>query len=158
MLGGDPVAIANSLAGPARIGDTVDAQLDLIHVSSGLAAVFGRLAEVGGRPVVVGGSVRDALLGISSKDVDIECYSVIYEVLAEALADLGKVDIIGASFGVLKLWSDVDTALPRRDNKVGVGHRAFDVEVDPFLSFEAASARRDFTINAMGWDPLTGEA
>ena len=101
----------------APIRDTVDVHQDLIALPSGLTAVIDRLAEVGGHPVVVGGSVRDALLGIASKDVDIECYSVSYEVLAAALADLGKVDIVGASFGVLKLWLDgldVDIALDRK--------------------------------------------
>ena len=104
---------------------------DLIGITPELGTVLERLNRAGGRPVIVGGSVRDALLGTPSNDVDVECYSLSYRDLTEALADLGRVDLVGASFGVLKYTTDtlsVDISLPRRDNKVGVGHRGFDVD------------------------------
>ena len=135
-------------------------RVDLIGITPELGTVLERLTRAGGRPVIVGGSVRDALLGTPSNDVDVECYSLSYRDLTEALADLGRVDLVGASFGVLKYTTDtlsVDISLPRRDNKVGVGHRGFEVDVDHTLSFVEASARRDFTINAIGWNPATGE-
>ena len=133
---------------------------DLIELTPELGVVLERLLRVGGRPMIVGGSVRDALVGVVSKDIDIECYAISYDVLAETLAEVGRVDLVGASFGVLKYWAgdlDVDISLPRRDNKNGVGHRDFEIEVDHTLSFVEASARRDFTINAIGWNPATGE-
>ena len=141
-------------------GNTELMRADLIDLTPALGVVLDRLIDAGGRPMIVGGSVRDALLGIRSADIDIECYSISYGELADTLSEVGRVDLVGASFGVLKYWAnglDVDVSLPRRDNRIGVGHRGFEIEVDHTLSFVEASARRDFTINAIGWDPATGE-
>ena len=134
--------------------------VDLIKLEPALRSVLGRLTAAGGRPIIVGGAVRDALLKVPSKDFDIECYSLDYAAVARALTGLGRIDVVGAAFGVLKCWSgylDLDISLPRRDSKVGSGHRGFEVEVDHTLAFVEASARRDFTINAVGWDPASGE-
>jgi tRNA nucleotidyltransferase (CCA-adding enzyme) len=114
------------------------------------------VAEHGGRAIVVGGFVRDRLLGRLSKDVDLEVYGLPAAELCRLLESVGRVDVVGESFTVYKV-KDVDVSLPRRESKVGRGHRGFAVTGDPSLSFENASRRRDFTINAIGWDPLTDE-
>jgi tRNA nucleotidyltransferase (CCA-adding enzyme) len=115
-----------------------------------------RVRAAGGRALVVGGWVRDRLLGRPSKDVDIEVYGVPAERLRELLQEFGRVNVVGESFTVYKI-GDVDVALPRRESKVGRGHRGFDVAGDPDLPIAEAARRRDFTINAIGWDPLTGD-
>ena len=119
----------------------------------------------GGRALLVGGCVRDHLLSRLSTtncqlptDFDIEVYGLAPEKLQATLATRFRLDLVGASFGVLKLHGhDIDVALPRRETKLGEGHRAFEMEYDPFLKIEEASARRDFTVNAIYMDPLTGE-
>ncbi|MCC7242540.1 MAG: HD domain-containing protein [Acidobacteria bacterium] len=63
---------------------------------------------------------------------------------------------VGQAFPVFKLGA-VDVALPRRESKTGRGHKGFAVEGDPHLPLEDAARRRDFTINAVAWDPLTDE-
>lgn len=114
------------------------------------------IRAAGGRPLIVGGSVRDWLLGIPSKDIDIEVHGYVEpEAIQKALAKVGKVDAVGMSFGVLKFGYDVDISFPRRDSKTGEGHTGFAIQVDPTMSIEEAMSRRDFTINAMGYDPLT---
>lgn len=111
--------------------------------------------------MLVGGCVRDALMGLASKDVDLEVYGIADpDVLALALAAAGKVTEAGKSFGVFKVRSggtEVDVSLPRRENKTGAGHRGFAVIPGGGLGFAEASARRDFTINALMADPVTGE-
>jgi tRNA nucleotidyltransferase (CCA-adding enzyme) len=110
----------------------------------------------GGRALVVGGWVRDRLLGRTSKDVDLEVYGIGAEDLRRLLEGFGRVDTVGESFTVYKV-GPVDVALPRVESKAGRGHRGFVVRGDPTLSYVEASRRRDFTINSIGWDPLTGE-
>ena len=113
------------------------------------------------RAYLVGGCVRDALLGRPVKDFDVEVHGVDYPALARALSRWGRVDLVGKAFGVAKVTlpdgSQHDFSLPRRDSKVAPGHRGFEVTVDPGLTVEEASARRDFTINSMLLDPRTGE-
>lgn len=110
----------------------------------------------GGRALVVGGFVRDRLLGRPSKDLDLEVFGVPEAELAAMLAGLGRVEPVGRAFPVYKL-GPIDVALPRRESKSGRGHTAFTVQGDPHMSFEDAARRRDFTMNAISWDPLTGE-
>jgi tRNA nucleotidyltransferase (CCA-adding enzyme) len=110
----------------------------------------------GGRALLVGGWVRDDLLGRASKDLDVEVFGVEAARLAALLARFGRVDTIGESFTVYKI-GDIDVALPRRESKTGKGHKGFSVQGDPDLSIEEAARRRDFTCNAMSQDPLTGE-
>ena len=122
------------------------------------------VAERGGRALLVGGFVRDELLGLAPKDGDIEVYGLEPPVLRETLSKLGRVGAVGESFRVYKLvWHqggerhELDVSIPRRDHKVGAGHRGFEVEGDPYATVEDAARRRDFTINAILRDPLTGE-
>ena len=110
----------------------------------------------GGRALVVGGWVRDRLEGSVSKDIDLEVYGVPSDRLRVLLDRIGRVDAVGESFTVFKIGA-IDVALPRRESKTGHGHRGFTVMGDPGLSIEQAARRRDFTINAIAWDPLTDE-
>jgi tRNA nucleotidyltransferase (CCA-adding enzyme) len=120
-----------------------------------------RLAEIvkknGGRAMLVGGCVRDEMMGIEPKDWDVEVYGIEPQKLREILDSFGKVDAVGEAFTVYKLGNDFDVALPRRERKVGRGHRGFVIEGDKDMSFEEAAKRRDFTINAILQDALTGE-
>ena len=113
--------------------------------------------EAGGRALLVGGCVRDALMGVQPKDWDVEIYGIAPEQLREVLDRFGPVNVVGEAFTVYKLGADVDVSLPRRERKSGRGHRAFVIEGDPSMSFAEATRRRDFTINAILEDPLTGE-
>ncbi|MGE4551405.1 MAG: polynucleotide adenylyltransferase [Opitutales bacterium] len=116
------------------------------------------LQAEGGHALLVGGCARDALLNLSPKDLDMEVRGLAPEHLRNVLARRHGLDEVGKSFGVLKLKDcEVEVSIPRTEAKVGLGHKGFEVEVDPNLPFAQAAARRDFTINAMGLDPLTGE-
>jgi tRNA nucleotidyltransferase (CCA-adding enzyme) len=110
----------------------------------------------GGRALVVGGWVRDALLGREAKDLDVEVFGIPVDELRALLESFGSVNTVGESFTVFKV-GDMDVSLPRRESKTGHGHKGFTVEGDPSLSFSEAARRRDFTMNAMLFDPLTGE-
>lgn len=110
----------------------------------------------GGRALVVGGFVRDRLLGRESKDLDLEVFGIPQDDLPGLLGAIGRVEPVGRAFPVYKL-GPIDVALPRRESKSGRGHTAFTVEGDPFMSFAEAARRRDFTMNAIGWDPLTDD-
>ena len=109
--------------------------------------------DAGGRALIVGGWVRDDLLEIDSQDLDLEVYGLSADRLRSVLSALGPVNSVGASFAVFKL-GPLDIALPRTDSKAGRGHRGFIVTGDPALPLEAAARRRDFTVNAIAWDPL----
>ncbi len=114
--------------------------------------------RAGGRALLVGGAVRDAALGRPVRDVDIEVYGIPPERLEKILSRRFSLDRVGKSFGVLKLRGfPIDVSLPRREWKLGTGHRGFLVQSEPFISYEEAASRRDFTINSMAWDPLTSE-
>jgi tRNA nucleotidyltransferase (CCA-adding enzyme) len=126
---------------------------DPIFVATNIARA---VRERGGRAVVVGGWVRDRLLGRESKDMDLEVFGIPSADLPALLAPFGKVEPIGQSFPVYKIGT-IDIGLPRRESKSGRGHKGFVVEGDPAMSIEDAARRRDFTMNAISWDPLTGE-
>ena len=114
----------------------------------------------GGRALLVGGSVRDEVLGLPSKDFDLEVYGVKPEDLEKLVHKFGKVDSVGKAFGILKITDggmDIDVSIPRRDSKVSEGHKGFQVDTDPNMSIKEAGRRRDFTFNALSKDPLTGE-
>ena len=100
--------------------------------------------------------MRDRLLGIASKDVDLEVYGLPADRLRAVLATFGPVNAVGASFAVFKL-GPLDVALPRTESKTGRGHRGFTVAGDPMLPVAEAARRRDFTVNAIAWDPLRDE-
>jgi len=119
-------------------------------------AIAREVADAGGRAWVVGGFVRDRLLGLDPKDLDLEVFGIAAADLPALLARFGKVEPVGQSFPVYKVGA-LDVALPRRESKTGHGHKGFTVEGDPSMSFADAARRRDFTVNAIGLDPLTGE-
>jgi tRNA nucleotidyltransferase (CCA-adding enzyme) len=116
------------------------------------------VAAEGGRALAVGGWPRDKVLapGEERKDIDLEVYGVPAERLIEVLRPFGRIDLVGRAFGVLKVGG-VDVTIPRRETKIGSGHKGFHVDSDPHLTFEEAARRRDLTINAMAEDLLTGE-
>ena len=115
-----------------------------------------RVRASGGRTLMVGGSVRDLMLDAQEvKDVDIEVFGVQPETLKKIIDEKYPFDACGLSFGVLKIQHlDIDVSLPRRESKRGEGHRGFLIDSDPFLSVKEAASRRDFTVNAMYYDPL----
>jgi tRNA nucleotidyltransferase (CCA-adding enzyme) len=141
------------------------------------------IGEAGGRAMLVGGSVRDRLFGQESKDYDLEVYYLEPARLRAILKSFGQVNTVGEHFAVYKLaiyqttsdsLSDasaiqnpkskiqnqrfeIDVSIPRRESKSGRGHRGFVIEGDPHMTFSEAARRRDFTINAIMQDPLTGE-
>ena len=112
--------------------------------------------DAGGRALIVGGWVRDRCLGRDSKDVDLEVYGLPAAGVRALLERIDRVNVVGEAFTVFKVGS-IDVALPRRESKTGRGHRGFEVTGDPDLPVEEAARRRDFTINAIAWDPLTEE-
>ena len=124
-------------------------------------AMAAAVHDAGGRALVVGGWVRDRLRGPRSKDTDIEVFGIAQEHLPGLLTPFGRVEAVGQSFPVYKVVppgpdaGDIDVALPRRESKKGRGHKGFDVVGDPSMSIEESARRRDFTINAISWDPLT---
>jgi tRNA nucleotidyltransferase (CCA-adding enzyme) len=134
-----------------------------IAIPRGLQRALEAVRAAGGRPYLVGGAVRDALLDLPLEDFDVEVYGLPVEALKRALESVAPVDAVGQAFAVFKLGrlegvrGAVDVSLPRRDSKAGPGHRGIAVVGDPSLSLEEASRRRDFTINAMLFDPATGE-
>jgi len=107
----------------------------------------------GGVPYLVGGYVRDKLLGIESKDIDIEVYGLSMEQLQWALWD-HKLTLVGESFGVLHV-DGIDISLPRGDTKVSEGHSGFEVTFDPAMGKKEACRRRDFTMNSIMLNPDT---
>ena len=119
--------------------------------------------HAGGRALIVGGWVRDVLRGRPSKDVDIEVFGIPQERLPAVLAPLGRVEPVGQSFPVYKVVAPgagegaIDVALPRRESKSGRGHKGFEVHGDPFMTVDEAARRRDFTVNAIAWDPLADQ-
>ena len=114
------------------------------------------IADEGGQCILVGGAVRDFFLDLPLKDIDIEVFSISsYEELQQILSKFGKTVEVGKSFGVLKMTIDeleIDFSFPRRETKIGAGHKGFHIESNSSLTFEQAASRRDFTINAMGID------
>lgn len=111
----------------------------------------------GGRAMLVGGCVRDELMGVEPKDWDLEVYGVQPGKLRAILDSFGEVNVVGEAFTVYKIGNHLDVSIPRRERKVAKGHRGFIIEGDPEMSFEDACRRRDFTINAILKNPLTGE-
>jgi tRNA nucleotidyltransferase (CCA-adding enzyme) len=115
-----------------------------------------RLKAAGGHALLVGGCVRDGLLGIPAKDVDMEVYGLSAEEVETTLKQTFRLDTVGRAFGVFILKGhDIDIALPRRESKTGPKHTDFVVAGDPTMSPHDAASRRDFTINAISLDPLT---
>lgn len=120
-----------------------------------LLAIAREIREVGGRAFLVGGWVRDALLGRDCRDYDVEVYDLTQDELIPILKKYGRTNLVGKAFGVIHLAMkglSLDFSFPRTESKVGYGHRGFVVHTDEKLSFKEAALRRDFTINAMGME------
>jgi tRNA nucleotidyltransferase (CCA-adding enzyme) len=135
-------------------------------ISSAVIKLCEAVRETGGRALLVGGWVRDFARGVENVDYDIEVYGLEAPVLRSLIEERGKVDAVGEAFTVYKVRLRdrerrrsfvVDVSLPRRESKTGRGHRGFVIEGDPWMSFDEAARRRDFTINAMMYDPLKDE-
>lgn len=123
-----------------------------------LQTIASDLSEQGGTTYFVGGYVRDQLLGNESKDIDVEIHGITVEQTKAVLESYGHVDSIGASFGVLMIKGlDIDFAFPRTERKTGHKHTDFAVHVDPFLDIKEAARRRDFTMNSIMQNVLTGD-
>jgi len=128
----------------------------MIEVPAALQPVLLALGRAG-RPRLVGGCVRDALWGLPPGDIDVEVAGVTFDQLLTVLRPFGSTNVVGRSFGTIKLRlaeQVYDFSLPRRESKTGAGHRGFKIEPDSNLTDREAAARRDFTINAMAWDPV----
>jgi len=144
-------------------------------ISSAVIHLCQSIRQAGGRALLVGGWVRDQVRGVENVDYDLEVYGLEPTRLRALLDAHGTVNAVGEAFTVYKvklratedLPPDnqssattslvVDVSLPRRESKMGRGHRAFEVTGDPWMSIEEAARRRDFTINAIMYDPLTDE-
>lgn len=132
-------------------------KLNLALIPDAVINICQTIHAAGGKAFLVGGCVRDMLLSIHPKDFDLEVFGIALPELTPLLKRLGKTEHVGKQFGVTKLWHhglEVDIALPRTEQKTANGHRGFDVTPDPQLSPKKASCRRDFTINALMFDPL----
>lgn len=153
----DAAALARLDAARAHYGDIV-APMNMEFPDS-VHRVFDTIAGAGFRSLVMGGSVRDSLFdGRTPKDIDVEVYgATVDEVITVLRSARYRVDEVGRQFGVLKValpdGTDLDVSVPRRDNHVGAGHRGFTVETETDMTAAEAAARRDYTINAMGYDP-----
>jgi tRNA nucleotidyltransferase (CCA-adding enzyme) len=116
-----------------------------------------RIRDTGGRALLVGGCVRDELMGRPVKDWDLEVYGIDPAELRRVLDQFGPVNVVGEAFSIYKLGHDLDVSIPRRERKSGPGHRGFVIEGDPSMSITEGARRRDFTVNAILKDPLTEE-
>lgn len=132
----------------------------MILLAPSLDRIVRELHAGGFRALVVGGAVRDTLLGLEPKDIDIEVYRITYDRLAEFLTPHGRIDLVGKAFGVVKFTASdgapCDFSVPRRDNKIGLGHRDFLTTFDPGITPREAASRRDFTINSLAYDLIEG--
>jgi tRNA nucleotidyltransferase (CCA-adding enzyme) len=138
----------------------------LVSMRREVLRVCEAVRAAGGRAMLVGGWVRDRLLGHESKDYDLEVYGIAPDDLRALLKTFGRVNTVGEHFAVYKLVCggpsnaarlEIDVSIPRRESKSGRGHRGFTIEGDPQMTFEEAARRRDFTINAILYDPLADE-
>lgn len=117
-----------------------------------------KIRQSGGEAYFVGGFVRDKIMGVKSEDIDIEVHKISPDTLRKILKDTVSYSEVGKSFGIFILNDyAIDIALPRKDIQTGKGHKDIDVCVDPFLGITEAARRRDFTINSVMENVLTGE-
>lgn len=134
-------------------------QTPLIQVEPAIRKILVQLDINNNKALIVGGAVRDAIMEIEPKDIDIEVYNISYDDLNTFLSQYGKVDLVGKSFGVIKFSPydaemDYDFSVPRKENRMGVGHKGFEVTFDENMTIEESAIRRDFTMNALAYDPL----
>lgn len=136
---------------------------DMSSIPAPIKMIVKRIAQAGGKTLLVGGAVIDIVQAQSPKDWDLEVFGLDYTALEQIFADLGP-KTVGKAFGVMKLSIgehpnivDIDLNVPRADNKIGIGHQGFSIIIDPNMSFKEAARRRDFTINSMSVNLETGE-
>lgn len=123
-----------------------------------ISEIASAVHDLGGRALLVGGCVRDGLMGIPCYDIDCEVHGVAPDKLRALLGRFGGIDESGEKYGIFTIrGAGIDIALPRKETRTGPGHKDFAVCVDPMLPPETAAARRDFTVNAIMRDALTGE-
>ena len=122
-------------------------------LSNNILSILDYISEKGGKPLIVGGFVRDMLIGFESTDVDIEVYNLSMEELSKVLEKIDKVSIQG-NFGTIKLknYENIEISIPRKETQIGVKHTDFMVNIDPFMSYKEACSRRDFTVNTLMYD------
>jgi tRNA nucleotidyltransferase (CCA-adding enzyme) len=136
------------------ISEPLEFRIEDPAARSALEAVCSSIRAAGGSAKLVGGCVRDALLGLVATDLDVEVYGIEPARLVELLSSHFPIDLVGESFGVVRLRNlPIDVSLPRRESKSGLGHRGFKIESDPQMDPRDAASRRDFTINAISLDP-----
>lgn len=134
----------------------------LIQIEPVVFNILQELDRKGHQCLVIGGAVRDAILGLEPKDIDIEVYKISYEDLMRFLSWHGKVDLVGKKFGVIVFHPNgsemkYDFSVPRKENKAGTGHKGFDVMFDIDMTIKEAAERRDFTFNALAYDVINGQ-
>jgi len=135
----------------------LELRFDDLAARSALETLCSSVRTAGGSAKLVGGCVRDALLGLPATDLDVEVYGIEPARLIALLSSQFSVDLVGESFGVVRLRDlPIDVSLPRRESKRGLGHRGFQIESDPQMDPRDAASRRDFTINAIALDLESG--
>lgn len=132
-----------------------------MQITHALQLISKRLKSHNAKALIVGGMVRDHFLNKESKDYDVEVYGIdTIDKLQEILSEFGSVNLVGKSFGILKLNIDNDEhdfSLPRIEHKTGNKHSDFKTTYDGNMSYSEAFKRRDFTINSIGYDIETGK-
>lgn len=120
--------------------------------------IASHISDLGGTCYFVGGYVRDKIMGYQGKDIDVEVHGITPQMLENVLDRFGTRIESGKSFGVYNICGyDIDIAMPRSEECTGIGHRDFKVDIDPFLGTKKAALRRDFTVNSIMENVLTGE-
>lgn len=132
---------------------------NLITLEPSIQNIILQLKGLGFNSYVVGGAVRDAIIGIEAKDVDVEVYGINYEDLMTFLSNHGKVDLVGKKFGVIVFTPfegemKYDFSIPRTENKSGIGHKEFTIQFDPNMTILDAGKRRDVTFNSLAYNPI----
>ncbi len=138
-----------------KVSITIQKKLkNLLSKHASLLAIIQDIHEAGGASYLVGGAVRDLMLGLPVKDLDIEVHGLQLAQLEKILQKFGRVNYVGKAYGVLRLETlDIDWSIPRSD-KAG---RKPQVTLDPLMDIKKAFERRDVTMNAMGIDLITCE-
>jgi len=131
-----------------------------MNIPSKIIYVAEKISKTQGQGYLVGGAVRDLILGLNPKDFDMEVFGISAKELEKTLRSIGPVEEVGKSFGVYKMRFneiELDISLPRIEEKTGKGHKDFAITSKSELSVKEAARRRDFTINAIYLDPQTQE-
>lgn len=124
--------------------------------SDSMAAICEKISRINGRVYLVGGCVRDLILGQIPGDLDLEIFGVTARKLEAIFGD--DLEYVGKQYGIYRLKNlPIDIGIPRRESKTGYRHRDFAINFDPHMALADAAARRDFTINAIYWDPIGGK-